>query len=101
MALEADYYTVAATGVSVTTSGVTARVALPVNAAGLPAKYVRIQAVSAPASFRLGDVTVTATTNDFVVSPNESVTVSAYGYAYIAYISQGSATSLNVTPLEA
>lgn len=101
MSLEADYYTVAATGVSVTTSAVSARVALPLNAAGNPPKYVRVQAVSTPASFRLGDVTVIATTNDFVVSPNESVTLSAYGYTYLAYIQQNSTTTLNIIPLEA
>jgi hypothetical protein len=101
MALEADYYTVAATGVSITTSATSANVAIPVNAAGFPPKYVRIQAVSSPASVRLGLAGVTASTNDFVVSPNESVTLSAYGYTFVAVISQGAATTINITPLEA
>ena len=95
-----DFLTIIATGSQVTTGAASARVAIPNAADGHIAKFVRLQAVS-NCYIRCGDVTVVATANDALLSPNEALFLCVNGMTNIAYIQESAATKLNVTPIEA
>jgi hypothetical protein len=88
-----------ASGVTLTTSGTSARNAIPNNASGKAPNYVRIQ-VTNYAYVKFGDSAVTATTNDVLLSPNESTEFAISGNTHIAVIQQATAGVVNITPLE-
>lgn len=88
-----------AVGVTITTSGTSARGAITNNGSGEKPRYVRVQS-SAFAYIKFGDSSVTATTNDALLSPNEPEVFVVSGNTHIAAIQQASAGVVNVTPLE-
>jgi hypothetical protein len=94
-----DYLTFSATGVQVTASASSQSVAIPNDASGVPARYVRILA-SGNAYVKPGRTGVTATVNDFFLNPNEGVVLNVLGQTHIAYLQESNAPKINITPLE-
>ena len=92
-------FTVNATGVQVTSSGSSARVAIPNAADGNPARHLRVQAL-ATAYVRPCNSTGVATANDILVTPNEQVILNVQGFTHIAYIQETASAKINITPLE-
>lgn len=96
---EFSFMNVNATGVQVIAGGTTARVALPVNAAGKTPKHVRIQCTG-NAYIRPGDTNVNCTVNDVLISPNYDVYMAVGGFTHMAYLQEFTAAKINITPLE-
>lgn len=92
-------YQVGVVGTTVTSAGTTANVAIPVGANGIIPKWVRLM-VTGNLYVRAGDASVTATTNDMLLSPNFDVILNVRGCAKIAYIQETAASKLNIVPLE-
>lgn len=95
----ADVITVTAVGTTVTTGAASASVAIPDNSAGTRPLYVRITA-SAESFVRLGTSGVTATGNDMLVQPADSVILAVGGCTHVAYIQGTAAARVNIVPLE-
>lgn len=96
-----EYKTVTAVGLQVTAAVASARVAIPVAADGHIAKFVRLQALTNYCYIRAGDVTVVATVNDLLLSPNEGIILCVSGMTHIASLREGAAdVKFNITPLE-
>jgi len=91
--------TVMATGFTAATGAASARSAIPVNSAGERPRYIRVAAIN-ESYVKLGDVTVTATANDILVQPADSIWLAVNGATNIAYIQGTSAGKVNVVPLE-
>lgn len=92
-------YAASVDGVTVTSSGTSANVAIPNNSANVRARYVRLQ-VTGNLYVRLGASGVAATTNSMLLSPNFDVILCAQGFTHIAYLQESAGAKLNVTPLE-
>lgn len=90
-----------ATGVTATTGAASARSALPTAQNSVVCRYVRI-AASGECYVRLGDSSVTATGNDMLVQPADSLILNTNGATHIAYIQGGASGTarLNVVPVE-
>ncbi len=92
--------TVVAAGTTVTTGAASASVALPNTSAGTRPYYIRVTA-SAESFVRLGtSAGVTATGNDLLIQPADSVILSTAGCTHIAYIQGVAAARVNIIPLE-
>lgn len=87
------------TGVNLTTSAASVNSALPVNTAGVAARYVRISA-TANARVRVGPVGSTALATDTLVMPGESVIMNCQGATTVAAIQDTAAGVVNVVPIE-
>ncbi len=96
---EGGVVTVFATGFTAATSGASARTAIPVTGAGVLPRYIRVAAIN-ESYVKLGDSSVTATTNDMLVQPADSVLLAVNGATNIAYIQGTAAGKVNVVPLE-
>lgn len=92
-------YQVGTTGTTVTSGASTANVAIPVNANGDIPKYVRLM-VTGNLYVKAGQSSVTATTNDMLLSPNFDVILNVHGCSKIAYIQETASAKLNITALE-
>lgn len=97
--IQFEAFSTNATGVQVTTGATTASVAIPNNAAGKLPKHVRLQSTG-NCYVRLGGSSVTATVNDILLSPNNHLILTVGGFTNLAYLQEGSAVKLNITPLE-
>lgn len=92
--------TVIATGVSITTSAVSASATIPNDSSGNIPSYIRIAATAA-ACVRLGKTTATAVTTDMQVQPGDSVVIAVpKGMDKIAAIQVAAAGVVQVSPLE-
>lgn len=100
MAIHSDFVSFAAVGAQIISGAASGRVALPVTSSGAAPKFVRVQS-SAPAYIRFGDATVTATVNDFYLSPNNSERIVTAGFGFMACLQDTAAAKINITPLEA
>ena len=89
-------------GMSVTTSGTSARQAIPNNSAGDRAKVVRVSCPnsSAYAFVMAGDVTVVATVASVSIGNFSDVLLDVTGCTHIAYIQGSTAAVINISPLE-
>lgn len=95
-----DFITVVATGVAITTSGVSASATIPNASDGNIPRYVRV-AASAAACVRLGKTTATAVTTDLQVQPGDAVILHIpNGIDKIAAIQVSAAGVVQVSPLE-
>ena len=94
------FLTVTAAGFSAATGAASASTAIPNASDGNRPRYVRVAARN-ECYVKLGTSGVTATTNDILVQPADSVILAVpNGITHIAYI-QGTATGqVNVVPLE-
>lgn len=99
MGMHMNFQSISATGVTVNSGAASARVALPVNAAGALPKYVRVQS-NLTAHIRFGDATVVAATTDFYLSPNNGEVFAVGGATNMAYIQDAATAKIVVTPLE-
>lgn len=91
---------IVSTGFSAATGAASARTAIPVDASGNKAKYVRVSARN-ECYVKVGDSSVTATGNDILVQPADSIILQITpGHTHIAYIQGTAAGQVNVVPLE-
>lgn len=91
---------IAATGVSITTSGASASATLPNALDGNPPRYVRIAATAA-AYVRFGKTTATAVNTDMLIQPGDSQVVAVPGGCdKVAAIQDSAAGKVQVSPLE-
>ena len=88
-----------ATGINITTSGVSAGAALPVDSGGANPRYIRI-AVTAATYVRVGTGAQTAVSTDMLVNPNDAVIVPTLGRTHIAGIQVTAGGVLQVSPAE-
>jgi hypothetical protein len=86
-------------GFTAATGAASARTVLPTDSAGNRPRYIRVAGIN-ECYVKLGDVTVTATANDTLVQPADSVIMAVSGATNIAYIQGTSAGKINVVPLE-
>lgn len=95
-----DYINVAATGVSITTSSVSANVAIPNTSGGTKPVYIRI-AASQPACVKVGVGVQTATLGDMQVQPGDAVVLQIpAGILNIAVIQVAAPGVVQISPLE-
>lgn len=99
MATFDDAINIAATGSTQATGAASARVAIPTTAANTAPRYIRIAAIN-ESYVRVGDSSVTATTNDVLVQPADAVILRAQGCTHVAFIQGASAGKVNIMPLE-
>ena len=94
------FVVVTAVGFSAATGGASARSAIPTDGSGNRPNFVRIAARN-ECYFKIGDSSVTATTNDILVQNADAVIVQVPKAAtHIAYIQGVAAGQINVTPLD-
>ncbi len=91
--------TVAATGTTVTSSGVSASMAIPNAADGNRARFVRVQATGL-AHVKPGGSDVACTVNDLMVSGSEALILSVKPFTHIAYLEETVGAKLTITPVE-
>lgn len=88
------------TGVTITTSGTSARVAMGNTSAGALPRFVRIAATAA-AYVKFGDNTVTASAGDLLVQPADAVVLAVpKGATNVAAIQVSSAGVVQISSLE-
>ena len=96
---EGGFVTVTQSGFTAATGAATARNTIPTDSAGNLPRYIRVSAIN-ESYVRIGGSAITATTNDVLVQPADSLIMSVNGQGYIAYIQGTSAGKINVVPLE-
>lgn len=95
-----DFLTVTATGANITTSGTSARIAIPTASSGEIPRYVRVTSTAA-AHVKLGGAAVVAVAGDLMVQPADSVVLAIpRGLTNIAAIQDTAAGTVNIVPLE-
>jgi len=97
--IQFEAFSVNATGTQVTSSGSSAVVAIPVNAAGKAPKHVRLQSIG-NCYVRPGTSGTTCTTGDILLSPNNHLVLCVQSFTHIAYLQETAAAKINITPLE-
>jgi hypothetical protein len=95
---EGGFATITQTGVTVTTGAASAQLTIPNDSAGNLPRYIRV-AATVESYVKIG-ASPTATTNDILIQPADSVILSVNGAVKLAYIQGTSAGKVNVTPLE-
>lgn len=91
--------TILATGVNITTSGVSAGATLPLNTAGVAPSFIRVAATAA-AYIRIGTGAQTAVNTDMMLSPGEAVVLSTGKNTHIAALQVTAAGVVQVSPVE-
>lgn len=90
---------IAGAGVTVTSGGASASVAIPSIAGGaIPTTRVRLVCPSGHVFVKPGVTGVTATTDDLLVN-HEGVILTVGGYTHLAYIQGSAGELLNITPV--
>ena len=100
-----DARCILATGTTVTSGALSARVAIPKNSGNRVPRVIRVMAVGTGNAYvKIGDSTVTATNNDIYINSNTPeylVVPYAYdGTPYVAYIEETASSKINITPFE-
>lgn len=90
---------IGAAGASITTSGTSASAAIPNDASGTRARFVRV-ACTVAAYVKMGPSSVAATTSDILLNPEHQLVLQVGGATHIAAIQVASAGSVSVTPVE-
>lgn len=88
-----------AAGTTVTASGLNAETAIPNNADGATARYVRIAATGV-AHVKPVLTGTAATGNDIMVGPGDAVFLNVQGFTHIAYIQRDTSPVITITPVE-
>lgn len=96
---EGGTLTVTQVGFTAATGAATARTAIPVDSAGNLPRYIRVAAIN-ESYIRIGNSAITATANDTLIQPADSVILTVNQQTHIAYIQGASAGKVNVVPLE-
>ena len=99
--MQADYMTVAVTGVTLASGAASTGTTLPVMSSGERPRYIRV-AASAPACVRIGAGAQTALVTDLTVQPGDAVILAvATGITNIACIAAtATAGIVQISPLE-
>lgn len=93
------FVTITMSGFSAATGAASAATAIPVASDGNLPRYIRVAARN-ECYVKLGTSSVTATANDILVQPADSVILQVpNGITHIAYIQGTAAGQVNVTPL--
>lgn len=100
MAQKTQELAVGAAGTQVTSGATSAQVAIPNNASGVIAKYVRITVASGAAYVKPVLTGTACTANDILVTVGESIVLNVFGYTHIAYLQESAAVKINILPLE-
>ena len=88
------------TGLTVTTGAASAQITIPNCANGLPPRFIRVAATT-ESYVKLGVSGVTATGNDLLIQPADSMILAVpLGVTTVAYIQGTSTGKVNVVPLE-
>ena len=97
-----DAITIIVDGSTVTSGAASARIAIPVNAAGITANVIRVicPVEAAYAYIRVGNSTVVATTNSLCVNAEQELILDVCGCTHIAHIQGSAAAIVNVSPVE-
>lgn len=90
---------ITAVGFTAATGAASARTTIPVNSAGESPRYIRVAGIN-ECYVKLGNSTVTATANDILIQPADSIVLAVSGATNIAYIQGTAAGKINVVPLE-
>lgn len=90
---------IVASGANITTSGTSARVAIPNDAAGVRARFVRVTCTVA-AYVKPGNSAITAAAGDILLNPEHELVLAVGGVTHIAAIQVASAGVVNVVPVE-
>ena len=94
------FIVVTVVGFSAATGAASARTAIPVDGSGNRPNFLRVAARN-ECYFKIGDSSVTATTNDILVQNADSVIIQVpKGATHIAYIQGVAAGQINVVPLD-
>ena len=91
--------TVAKVGLTAATGAASASSLIPTDSAGNVPRYIRVAGIN-ECYVKLGAAGVAATTNDLLIQPADSVTMTTNGATTIAYIQGTAAGKVNVIPLE-
>jgi hypothetical protein len=91
---------VSATGTTVTSSGTSARTAIPVNGSGGATKKIRLSAHAAVYVKALPGDAGAATANDMRLAAGESVYLDVEGLTYIAALEDTTSAKFTITPLD-
>lgn len=92
--------TIVSTGFSAATGAASAVTAIPNDSSGRAPNYIRVAARN-ECYVKLGIAGATATTNDILVQPADSIILQVpKGITHIAYIQGTAAGQVNVVPLE-
>ena len=91
--------TITQTGFTAATGAASASTALPNDSAGNRPRYIRVAGIN-ECYVKLGGAGVTATANDTLIQPADSVIMAVSGATTIAYIQGTAAGKVNVVPLE-
>lgn len=86
-------------GITVASGAASAQAAIPVNSAGVVAKYVRV-ACTVAAHIRFNKTTAVATANDLLLMPSDAVIINVQNYDVFAVIQDAAAGTVNVVPIE-
>lgn len=95
----ADVITIARDGSTVTTSGTSTALAIPVNQSGNRPLYIRVAATN-ESYVQMGGSTVAATANSVLIQPADAALLAVGGHTHIAYIQGTGPGRVNITPLE-
>lgn len=91
--------TVTKTGFTAATGAASSSSPIPFDSAGNVPRYIRVASIS-ECYLKLGAAGVTATNNDVLIQPADSLILSTNGCTTIAYIQGTSAGKINVSPME-
>ena len=91
--------TVAKVGFTAGTGAVSASTLIPLDSGGSVPRYIRVAGIN-ECYVKLGVAGVAATTNDLLIQPADSVTMTTNGATTIAYIQGTAAGKVNVIALE-
>jgi len=90
---------ITAVGFTAATGAASANTAIPNNSAGERPRYIRVAGIN-ECYVKLGAAGVTATANDILIQPADSVILAVSGATNIGYIQGTAAGKINVMPLE-
>jgi hypothetical protein len=93
------FFSVAASGLSVTTGAASAVAAIPNDASGNRARRVRLQAL-ATCHVRPGFAGTACTTGDLLLTPYEAVLLDVKPFTHVAHLQQSAAAVFVMTPVE-
>jgi hypothetical protein len=90
---------ITAVGFTAATGAASASTTIPNNSAGERPRYIRVAGIN-ECYVKIGAAGLSATTNDILIQPADSIVLAVSGATTIAYIQGTSAGKINVVPLE-
>jgi hypothetical protein len=94
-----DAVAIVKTGATISFTGTSANVSIPLDSAGNVPRYVRLTA-TVPCYSKLGISGVTAVAGDVMVQPGDALILATNGTTYIAALQVSAAGVLQISPLD-